>query len=93
VSRRLVWRTLQWSIRRGLAGQGIFQSLAIGLGPFCREATRTCQICGMVSDDELFRTMPINPIAPPPAAKVRALLDFIRRWRVRLRVCYSGLCG
>ena len=59
-----------------LAGQGVFQSLAIGLAPLLARG-ELVQILPEWSD-ELFPLYAYQPSRHLPPAKVRALLDFIQ---------------
>jgi DNA-binding transcriptional LysR family regulator len=59
-----------------MAGQGIFQSLALGLGPFLARG-ELMQILPAWSD-ELYPLYAYRPSRHLPPAKVRAFLDFIQ---------------
>jgi DNA-binding transcriptional LysR family regulator len=59
-----------------LGGQGIFQSLAIGLAPFLSRG-ELIQILPEWSE-ELYPLYAYHPSRHVPPAKVRALLDFIQ---------------
>jgi len=76
VSGRLVMDDPSVAIATCLAGQGIFQSLAIGLAPFLSRG-ELVQILPEWSEElyPLYAYHPSRHLAP---AKVRALLDFIQ---------------
>jgi DNA-binding transcriptional LysR family regulator len=59
-----------------VAGQGIFQSLAIGLAPFLSRG----ELVQVLSDwsEELYPLYTYHPSRHLPPAKVRAFLDFIQ---------------
>ena len=65
-----------------VAGQGIFQSLAIGLAPLLSRG-ELIQILSEWSE-ELYPLYAYHPSRHLPPAKVRALLDFIQEIAVRL---------
>lgn len=69
------------SIQPSLAGQGIFQSLAIGLAPLLSRG-ELIQILPEWSE-ELYPLYAYHPSLHLPPAKVRALLDFIQEIAVR----------
>ena len=76
VSSRLVMDDPSVAISACLAGQGIFQSLAIGLAPFLSRG-ELVQILPEWSE-ELYPLYAYHPSRHLPPAKVRALLDFIQ---------------
>ena len=76
VSGRLVMDDPSVAIATCLAGQGIFQSLAIGLAPFLSRG-ELVQILPECSE-ELYPLYAYHPSRHLPPAKVRALLDFIQ---------------
>jgi len=76
VSSRLVLDDPSVAITACLAGQGIFQSLAIGLAPFLSRG-ELVQILPEWSE-ELYPLYAYHPSRHLPPAKVRALLDFIQ---------------
>jgi DNA-binding transcriptional LysR family regulator len=76
VSSRLVLDDPSVAIAACLAGQGIFQSLAIGLAPFLSRG-ELVQILPEWSE-ELYPLYAYHPSRHLPPAKVRALLDFIQ---------------
>jgi DNA-binding transcriptional LysR family regulator len=76
VSGRLVMDDPSVAIATCLAGQGIFQSLAIGLAPFLSRG-ELVQILPEWSE-ELYPLYAYHPSRHLPPAKVRALLDFIQ---------------
>ncbi len=76
VSSRLVMDDPSVAISACLAGQGIFQSLAIGMEPFLSRG-ELVQILPEWSE-ELYPLYAYHPSRHLPPAKVRALLDFIR---------------
>jgi DNA-binding transcriptional LysR family regulator len=76
VSGRLVMDDPSVAISACLAGQGIFQSLAIGLEPFLSQGDLV-QILPEWSE-ELYPLYAYYPSRHLPPAKVRALLDFIQ---------------
>jgi len=76
VSCRLVMDDPSVAIATCLAGQGIFQSLAIGLAPFLSRG-ELVQILPEWSE-ELYPLYAYHPSRHLPPAKVRALLDFIQ---------------
>ena len=82
VSGRLVMDDPSVAIATCLAGQGIFQSLAIGLAPFLSRG-ELIQILPEWSE-ELYPLYAYHPSRHLPPAKVRALLDFIQEIAVRL---------
>ncbi|MCV3208647.1 LysR family transcriptional regulator [Mesorhizobium sp. YC-39] len=76
VSNRLVMDDPSVAMAACLAGQGIFQSLAIGLVPFLSRG-ELVQILPEWSE-ELYPLYAYHPSRHLPPAKVRALLDFIQ---------------
>ncbi|WP_192251803.1 LysR family transcriptional regulator [Mesorhizobium caraganae] len=76
VSSRLVMDDPSAAMAACLAGQGIFQSLAIGLAPFLSRG-ELVQILPEWSK-ERFPLYAYHPSRHLPPAKVRALLDFIQ---------------
>ncbi len=76
VSSRLVMDDPSVAIAACLAGQGIFQSLAIGLAPLLSRG-ELIQILPEWSE-ELYPLYAYHPSRHLPPAKVRALLDFIQ---------------
>jgi len=76
VSGRLVLDDPSVAIAACLAGQGIFQSLAVGLAPLLSRG-ELIQILPEWSE-ELFPLYAYHPSRHLPPAKVRALLDFIQ---------------
>lgn len=76
VSSRLVMDDPSVAIAACLAGQGIFQSLAIGLAPLLSRG-ELVQILPEWSE-ELYPLYAYHPSRHLPPAKVRALLDFIQ---------------
>jgi len=76
VSSRLVMDDPSVAISACLAGQGIFQSLAIGIEPFLSRG-ELVQILPEWSE-ELYPLCAYHPSRHLPPAKVRALLDFIQ---------------
>src|SRR5216683_1628483 len=76
VSSRLVMDDPSVAIAACLAGQGIFQSLAIGLAPFLSRG----ELVQILPDwsEELYPLYAYHPSRHLPPAKVRALLDFIQ---------------
>ena len=76
VSSRLVMDDPSVAMAACLAGQGIFQSLAIGLAPFLSRG-ELVQILPEWSE-ELYPLYAYHPSRHLPPAKVRALLDFIQ---------------
>ena len=82
VSGRLVMDDPSVAIATCLAGQGIFQSLAIGLAPFLSRG-ELVQILPEWSE-ELYPLYAYHPSRHLPPSKVRALLDFIQEIAVRL---------
>jgi DNA-binding transcriptional LysR family regulator len=76
VSNRLIMDDPSVAISACVAGQGIFQSLAIGLEPFLSRG-ELVQILPEWSE-ELFPLYAYHPSRHLPPAKVRALLDFIQ---------------
>jgi DNA-binding transcriptional LysR family regulator len=81
VSGRLVMDDPSVAISACLAGQGIFQSLAIGLAPLLSRG-ELVQILPEWSE-ELYPLYAYHPSRHLPPAKVRALLDFIQEIAVR----------
>jgi len=76
VSSRLVLDDPSVAVTACVAGQGIFQSLAIGLAPFLSRG-ELVQILPEWSE-ELYALYAYHPSRHLPPAKVRALLDFIQ---------------
>ena len=76
VSGRLVMDDPSVAIATCVAGQGIFQSLAIGLAPFLSRG-ELIQILPEWSE-EFYPLYAYHPSRHLPPAKVRALLDFIQ---------------
>jgi DNA-binding transcriptional LysR family regulator len=76
VSSRLVLDDPSVAVTACVAGQGIFQSLAIGLAPFLSRG-ELVQILPEWSE-ELYPLYAYHPSRHLPPAKVRALLDFIQ---------------
>ena len=76
VSGRLVLDDPSVAVTACVAGQGIFQSLAIGLAPFLSRG-ELVQILPEWSE-ELYPLYAYHPSRHLPPAKVRALLDFIQ---------------
>ncbi|GLR96608.1 MULTISPECIES: LysR family transcriptional regulator [Bradyrhizobium] len=76
VSSRLIMDDPSVAISACVAGQGIFQSLAIGLAPLLSRGELT-QILPEWSE-ELYPLYAYHPSRHLPPAKVRALLDFIQ---------------
>jgi len=76
VSGRLVLDDPSVAIAACLAGQGIFQSLAVGMAPLLSRG-ELIQILPEWSE-ELFPLYAYHPSRHLPPAKVRALLDFIQ---------------
>ncbi|UPK34050.1 LysR family transcriptional regulator [Bradyrhizobium sp. 186] len=76
VSSRLVMDDPSVAVAACVAGQGIFQSLAIGLAPFLSRG-ELVQILPEWSE-ELYPLYAYHPSRHLPPAKVRALLDFIQ---------------
>jgi len=76
VSSRLVLDDPSVAVTACVAGQGIFQSLAIGLAPFLSRG-ELVQILQEWSE-ELYPLYAYHPSRHLPPAKVRALLDFIQ---------------
>ena len=76
VSGRLVMDDPSVAIAACLAGQGLFQSLAIGLVPFLSSG----ELVQVLPDwsEELFPLYAYHPSRHLPPAKVRAFLDFIQ---------------
>jgi DNA-binding transcriptional LysR family regulator len=81
VSGRLVMDDPSVAISACLAGQGIFQSLAIGLEPFLSRG-ELVQILPEWSE-ELYPLHAYHPSRHLPPAKVRAFLDFIQEVAVQ----------
>jgi len=81
VAGRLVMDDPSVAISACLAGQGIFQSLAIGLAPLLSRG-ELVQILPEWSE-ELYPLYAYHPSRHLPPAKVRALLDFIQEIAVR----------
>jgi DNA-binding transcriptional LysR family regulator len=76
VSSRLVLDDPSVAITACVAGQGIFQSLAIGLAPFLARG----DLVSILPEwsDELYPLYAYHPSRHLPPAKVRAFLDFIQ---------------
>jgi DNA-binding transcriptional LysR family regulator len=81
VSGRLVMDDPSVAIAACLAGQGVFQSLAIGLEPFLSRG-ELVQILPEWSE-ELYPLYAYHPSRHLPPAKVRALLNFIQEIAVQ----------
>src|SRR2546421_4276928 len=81
VSSRLVMDDPSVAIAACVAGQGIFQSLAIGLAPFLSRG-ELVQILPEWSE-ELYPLYAYHPSRHLPPAKVRAFLDFIQEIAIR----------
>ncbi|MDQ0393455.1 LysR family transcriptional regulator [Labrys monachus] len=81
VSGRLVMDDPSVAISACLAGQGIFQSLAIGLEPLLSRG----ELVHILPEwsEELYPLYAYHPSRHLPPAKVRALLDFIQEIAVR----------
>jgi DNA-binding transcriptional LysR family regulator len=82
VAGRLVLDDPSVAVTACVAGQGIFQSLAIGLAPFLARGDLV-QILPEWSE-ELYPLYAYHPSRHLPPAKVRAFLDFIQEMAVRL---------
>lgn len=82
LSSRLVMDDPSVAISACLAGQGIFQSLAIGLAPFLSRR----ELVHILPEwsEELYPLYAYHPSRHLPPAKVRALLDFIQEIAVRV---------
>jgi DNA-binding transcriptional LysR family regulator len=82
VAGRLMMDDPSVAIAACLAGQGLFQSLAIGLGPFLSRG----ELVQVLPDwaEELFPLYAYHPSRHLPPAKVRALLDFIHEITIDL---------
>ncbi|RUY20090.1 LysR family transcriptional regulator, partial [Mesorhizobium sp. M7A.F.Ca.CA.001.13.2.1] len=76
-SGRLVLDDPSAAVAAGLAGQGIFQSLAIGLDEWL-ESGALATILAEWSDEQ-FPLYAYHPSRHMPPAKVRAFLDFVQR--------------
>ena len=76
VSSRMVMDDPSVAIAACVAGQGVFQSLAIGLAPFLSRG-ELVQVLPEWSE-ELYPLYAYHPSRHLPPAKVRALLDFIQ---------------
>lgn len=76
VSSRLVMDDPSVAVSACLTGQGLFQSLAIGLAPFLSSG----ELVQVLSDwsEELYPLYAYHPSRHLPPAKVRAFLDFIQ---------------
>ena len=76
VSGRLVMDDPSVAVSACVAGQGIFQSLALGLGPVLARG----ELMQILPDwsDELYPLYAYHPSRHLPPAKVRAFLDFIQ---------------
>ncbi|MBW9113446.1 LysR family transcriptional regulator [Rhizobium cauense] len=76
VSSRLVLDDPSVAISACVAGQGIFQSLAIGLAPFVERG----ELVPILTEwsEELYPLYAYHPSRHLPPAKVRAFLDFIQ---------------
>ena len=81
VSGRLVLDDPSVAVAACVAGQGIFQSLAIGLAPFLARG----ELVRVLPEwsEELFPLYAYHPSRHLPPAKVRAFLDFIQDIAVR----------
>jgi DNA-binding transcriptional LysR family regulator len=77
VSGRLVMDDPSVAVSTCVNGQGIFQSLAIGMEPFLLRG-ELVQILPEWSE-ELYPLYAYHPSRHLPPAKVRAFLDFIRQ--------------
>jgi len=75
VSGRLVLDDPSVAVSACVAGQGVFQSLAIGLAPFVERG----ELVPVLPDwsEELYPLYAYSPSRHLPPAKVRAFLDFI----------------
>jgi DNA-binding transcriptional LysR family regulator len=64
------------AIEACLAGQGIFQSLELGLGPWLERG----ELVHILTDwsDEIYPLYAYHPSRHLPPAKVRAFLDFVQ---------------
>jgi DNA-binding transcriptional LysR family regulator len=82
VSSRLVLDDPSVAISACVAGQGIFQSLALGLAPFLARG----DLVPILPEwsEELFPLYAYHPSRHLPPAKVRAFLDFIQELAVTL---------
>jgi DNA-binding transcriptional LysR family regulator len=82
VSSRLVLDDPSVAVTACVAGQGIFQSLAIGLAPFLARG----DLVPILPEwsEELYPLYAYHPSRHLPPAKVRAFLDFIQEIAVRL---------
>ncbi|ESY89719.1 LysR family transcriptional regulator [Mesorhizobium australicum] len=76
-SGRLVMDDPSAAVAAGLAGQGIFQSLAIGLDEWLESGALTTILAEW--SDEQFPLYTYHPSRHMPPAKVRAFLDFVQR--------------
>ncbi|QKC96577.1 LysR family transcriptional regulator [Mesorhizobium sp. NZP2298] len=76
-SGRLVMDDPSAAVAAGLAGQGIFQSLAIGLDEWLESGALTTILAEW--SDEQFPLYAYHPSRHMPPAKVRAFLDFVQR--------------
>lgn len=76
-SGRLVMDDPSAAVAAGLAGQGIFQSLAIGLDKWLESGALTTILAEW--SDEQFPLYAYHPSRNMPPAKVRAFLDFVQR--------------
>jgi len=76
VSSRLVLDDPSVAVSACVAGQGIFQSLAIGLAPFVERG----ELVSILPEwsEELYPLYAYHPSRHLPPAKVRAFLDFIQ---------------
>ncbi|MCA0046235.1 LysR family transcriptional regulator [Mesorhizobium sp. B283B1A] len=75
-SGRLVMDDPSAAVAAGLAGQGIFQSLAIGLDEWLESGALTTILAEW--SDEQFPLYAYHPSRHMPPAKVRAFLDFVQ---------------
>jgi len=82
VSSRLVLDDPSVAVTACVAGQGIFQSLAIGLAPFLARG----DLVPILPEwsEELYPLYAYHPSRHLPPAKVRAFLDFIQEIAIRL---------
>jgi DNA-binding transcriptional LysR family regulator len=76
VSGRMVTDDPATAIEACLAGQGIFQSLELGLGPWLERG----ELVHILTDwsDEIYPLYAYHPSRHLPPAKVRAFLDFVQ---------------
>ncbi len=76
VSSRLVMDDPSVAVSACLTGQGLFQSLALGLTPFLSSGELVQVLCDW--SEELYPLYAFHPSRHLPPAKVRAFLDFIQ---------------